>query len=232
MVIWNVQKPQNQYELSLPQGFLHCLLDHQALLAPGPQVPGLTGHRGWLQEEEDEDRGKANLPKYSKALPKLAMLMQKQLEEILWWQWVHKETHEGDIARYFFQNCFGGGTNPEYFFALLCTKVCLRYYFEKAIKWLQGDILGTLLTELWGEGWAAGSEKPERSGGRGGVAGEESGWLQQPGGRAAACSTVGRGESLRECACRGREYTAAGYLVSPPGKLKPISESCYGCYTL
>lgn len=62
--------PQNQYELSLPQGFLHCLLDHQALLAPGPQVPGLTGHRGWLQEEEDEDRGKANLQKYSKALPK------------------------------------------------------------------------------------------------------------------------------------------------------------------
>lgn len=37
---------------------------------------------------------------------------------------------------------------PEYFFLLLYTKICLRHHFEKVMKWLQGDILGTLLTEL------------------------------------------------------------------------------------
>lgn len=64
-VIWSVQKPQNGHELSLPQGFLHCLLDHQELLPLEPQVSWLTGHQGWLQEEEDEERGEANLQKYS-----------------------------------------------------------------------------------------------------------------------------------------------------------------------
>lgn len=71
-VIWNVQKPQNEHELILPQGFLHCLLDHQELLALEPQV---TRHQGWLQEEQDEDGVKQtfrNIPVVSKALPKFA----------------------------------------------------------------------------------------------------------------------------------------------------------------
>lgn len=58
-----------------------------------------------------------------------------------------KETRECDpasVCRYFFQNCFGDGTNPKYFFALLYTDVCVMHCFERVIKWLTGF----LLTEL------------------------------------------------------------------------------------
>lgn len=62
-----------------------------------------------------------------------------------------KETPGGDpasVCRYFFQNCFGGGTNPKYFFVLFYTEVCLMRNFEKVVKWLNDTISRSLLTEL------------------------------------------------------------------------------------
>lgn len=62
-----------------------------------------------------------------------------------------RETREGDPARvctYFFQNCFGDGTNPKYLFALLYAELCLTHCFERVIKWLKDAISGFLSTEL------------------------------------------------------------------------------------